>query len=317
MLHDVKIELYGEDGSRVDRIEGDEFEYDQKAGMAKAAGPVEITLMRPGWRRPLRPRQPPGQAAGQQAESRPAGPAAQAAARGEIHVKTSGLTFDQNSGVATTEQRVDFSMAQGSGSSMGATFDSQQGQLVLDHAVELTALRGAATVQIACPACGVRARRPAVPAARGHGEYQGGQAAAGERKILFRDDGSAARLDATNGFTLTTATAATWQRLPDQMDFDEQNQPRHGRLEGGVTMDSVSESGAGNGRAGGSCMAARRPPISISTRRASCAMRTWSGAWQWTARSRARRRASRSGCSRHWRSPVADVEFRDSGPGAD
>src|SRR6266702_4783354 len=48
ILHDVQIELYGEDGNRVDRIAGDEFEYDQKNGVAKAAGPVEITLMRPG-----------------------------------------------------------------------------------------------------------------------------------------------------------------------------------------------------------------------------------------------------------------------------
>ncbi len=47
LLHDVKIELYGRDGRRVDRIEGSEFEYDQKAGIAKAAGQVEITLMRP------------------------------------------------------------------------------------------------------------------------------------------------------------------------------------------------------------------------------------------------------------------------------
>src|SRR5215469_8047124 len=48
LLHDVRIELYGTDGQRVDRISGDEFEYDQKAGTATAAGPVEITLMRPG-----------------------------------------------------------------------------------------------------------------------------------------------------------------------------------------------------------------------------------------------------------------------------
>ena len=48
ILHDVQIELYGEDGTRVDRIAGDEFEYDQKNGIAKAPGPVEITLMRPG-----------------------------------------------------------------------------------------------------------------------------------------------------------------------------------------------------------------------------------------------------------------------------
>ena len=52
LLHDVQIELYGADGSRVDRIEGSEFEYDQKAGTAKATGPVEITLMRPGtWKK--------------------------------------------------------------------------------------------------------------------------------------------------------------------------------------------------------------------------------------------------------------------------
>ena len=35
------------------------------------------------------------------------------AASGEIHVKTSGLTFDQKSGVATTAERVDFSMVAG------------------------------------------------------------------------------------------------------------------------------------------------------------------------------------------------------------
>jgi len=35
-LRDVKVELYGEDGSRVDRIEGAEFEYDQKGGTAQA-----------------------------------------------------------------------------------------------------------------------------------------------------------------------------------------------------------------------------------------------------------------------------------------
>ena len=46
-LHDVLIELYGKEDGRVDRIKGDEFEYDQKAQIATAAGPVEITLMQP------------------------------------------------------------------------------------------------------------------------------------------------------------------------------------------------------------------------------------------------------------------------------
>ena len=60
------------------------------------------------------------------------------------------------------------------------------------------------------------------------------QATAGEAKILFREDGSAVQLDATSGFTLTTATGGHLAAPTGSMDFDEHNQPRHGHLEGGV-----------------------------------------------------------------------------------
>jgi lipopolysaccharide export system protein LptA len=141
ILHDVKIELFGEDGSRVDRIEGAEFEYDQKGGTATASGPVEITLMRPGVAPAIAPKAGNQDRSGQSAEAKrekptPIASAAETAERGEIHVKTSGLTFDTKSGVATTAEHVDFSMVQGSGSSMGASYDSK-GFLVLDRAVEL------------------------------------------------------------------------------------------------------------------------------------------------------------------------------------
>ena len=46
-LHDVVIEIYGEDGAQTDKIAGDEFEYDQKSGIASAQGPVEMFLTRP------------------------------------------------------------------------------------------------------------------------------------------------------------------------------------------------------------------------------------------------------------------------------
>ena len=68
LLHDVKIELYGEDGSRVDRIEGDEFEYDPQEGTAMATGPVEITLMRPGVAPAIAPKATAGQAVGDKAK---------------------------------------------------------------------------------------------------------------------------------------------------------------------------------------------------------------------------------------------------------
>ena len=196
LLHDVKIELYGEDGSRVDRIEGDEFEYDQKAGTAKAAGPVEITLMRPGVAPAIAPKAAAGAGVSAKRKAARWPRLAETAARGEIHVKTSGLTFDQNSGVATTSQHVDFSMVQGTGSSMGATYDSEQGLLVLDRAVELTTQRGGETIQIHAQHAEFERTTNSAGCMAATAEYQGGQAAAGEAKILFREDGSAVRLDA-------------------------------------------------------------------------------------------------------------------------
>src|ERR1035441_9141338 len=64
LLQDVKIDFYGADGTPVDRIEGGEFEYDKKAGTAIAAGPVEITLMRPGVAPAIAPKAATGEVVG-------------------------------------------------------------------------------------------------------------------------------------------------------------------------------------------------------------------------------------------------------------
>ena len=311
VLHDVKIELYGEDGSRVDRIEGAEFEYDQKAGTAKAAGPVEITLMRPGVAPAIAPKAAAGLAAGRKRKDAPLASVAEAAARGEIHVKTSGLTFDQHSGVATTTQQVVFSTTQGSGSSTGATFDSQRKLLVLDHAVELTAKRGDATIQIHAQHAEFERDSQLCRLHSVTAGYRGGKAETGDAKILFREDGSAVRLDATNGLTLTTADGGHLSAPTGQMDFDGHNQPRHGRLEGGVTMDSVSESKDGDRvsrrQVHGSAPAANlefsaQGKLRHAHLERGVAMDSEESSQQAGQPQR---------MSRHWRSPVVDIEFRD------
>jgi lipopolysaccharide export system protein LptA len=229
-LHNVEIEIYGADGTEADKIAGDEFEYDQKSGIASAKGPVEMKLTRPP--------APPGS---DKKIERSHPVAAAAAGSGQVQVKTSGVTFDRNTGVVTTAQRVNFSMTQGSGSAVGASYDSQRGYLTLVQAVEITTYRGQDEVRIHAQhaefdrdaqLCLLRAATL---------DYRGGQADAAQAKIAFRDDGSAARLDATGGFALTTATGGRLASPVAAMDFDEHNQPRHGHLEGGVTMDSVRE----------------------------------------------------------------------------
>jgi lipopolysaccharide export system protein LptA len=165
----------------------------------------------------------------------------------QIDVKTSGVMFDRNSGLVTTDQRVDFSLAQGSGSAMGARYDSQSGHLTLEQAVELSSHRGGDLVKIhaqqadfdrGAQMCWLRAAAA---------DYRNAKAGAAQARILFRGDGSAERLDAMGGFTLETANGGHLAAPTAQMDFDEHNQPHHGHMEGGVAMDSVKEGRAVHG----------------------------------------------------------------------
>jgi lipopolysaccharide export system protein LptA len=310
ILHGVEIELYSDDGKRVDRIAGDEFEYDAASKKATADGPVDITMMRPG----------PEQAE----EVKQAAPNDKKLARNlepvttsrtgpidQIHVKTSGLTFDENTGVATTARRVDFSTAQGSGSSMGATYDSQQGFLVLDRSVELTSNRNGEPVGIQAAHLEFTRDDNLCRLQTATAEYRGGHASAGVAKVLFRPDGSAQHLDATGGFTATTAAGSHLQAPTAAMDLDEKNQPRHGHLEGGVAMDSVNGAKAVHGTS---------PTAEIEftpkgeLRHAHLERGVTMASVETGERAVSGRQAQER-VSRTWRSPAADIEFRDAGSG--
>jgi lipopolysaccharide export system protein LptA len=311
LLHEVKIELYGVDGSRVDRIEGNEFLYDQKTGIAVASGPVEITLMRPGVAPAIAPKASAGQVVGGKLKGAPVASVAEAAAQGEIYVKTSGVTFDQKSGVATTSQHVDFTTVQGAGSSKGATYYSDNDQLVLDSAVEMTTQRGTATIVVHAQhaefvrgdqICRMRAATA---------NYKGGQAMSGEAKILFRADGSVDRLEALNGFTLTTAAGSHLSAPNGQMEFDEQNRPRHGRLTGGVMMDSVSEAGGRRRQLHGTAPQAELEFTTLGKlRRAHLEVGVVMESEEQSEEAGHPLRVSR-----HWRSPISEMEFRESAHG--
>lgn len=242
-LHDVQIELYADDGSRVDRIVGNEFDYDPNSGVAKALGPVEITLMKPTVAPAIAPKASTNQAIAANPNKNSLTSAAQAASGGEIHVKTSGLIFDRDSGVASTDQRVEFTLAQGTGSATGANFDAHQGILVLNNAVELNVQRGAEPEPVKLNAQHAVFMRDDQICELTHAamRYKGDQSNAEAAKVYFRDDGSAERVDASGGFTLTTATGGRLAAPAGTLEFDEHNQPRHGHLQGGTTIDSENK----------------------------------------------------------------------------
>jgi lipopolysaccharide export system protein LptA len=296
-LHDVQIEIYGEDGTQTDKITGDEFEYNQKTGIASAQGPVEMILTRP----------PAPAGTGKKIDG--SHTAAAVGDSGQVHVKTSGVTFDRNTGVVTTDQRVDFSMTKGFGSAVGASYDSQRGYLTLVQAVDLTTYRGTDEVQIhaqhgefdrAAQLCLLRAATL---------EYRDGQAEAAQAKVLFRDDGSVVHLDATGGFALTTATGGRLASPTAAMDFDEHNQPRHGHLEGGVILaskqqgDSAQESHTVHGTS-------PTAELDFTAQGQLHHAHLERGVIMQSEASSLPSPGQTLHVSRTWRSPVADVEFR-------
>ena len=299
LLHDVTIEFYAKDGRTVDRIAGSDFEYNQKTGIASAAGKVEITLTRPLGE----PKGSVAEGGGHKAPSIPS------SAAGAIHVQTSGLSFNENTGVATTAEKVDFTMAKGSGSAMGATYDSQQGYLTLDRAVKLHTERGGQPVAIYAQHAEFERDAETCRMLEATAEYKGGQTSAGSAKILFRSDGSAKRLDATNGFKLADGGGGQIAAPSGWLEFNAYNQPRQGHLAGGVTLNSASADRQLRG-------SARSADFAFSPQGELRLMTFHQGVQMHSEREspgNAHEAALR--VTRTWRSPMASVDFHPAGPG--
>jgi len=309
-LHGVLIELYSDDGKSVDRIAGDEFTYDKKAGTATAVGPVDITLMRPG---PEQAEDVKEATPKDKKLAKDLAPVttAHAGRNDEIHVKTSGLSFNQNTGVATTAERVEFSTAQARGSSIGASYDSQQGFLVLDRSVELAAKRNGEPVAVHAAHLEFTRDTQICRLQTATADYRGGQASAAEARVLFREDGSAEHLDALGGFNATTATGGHLQAPRASLDLDKKNQPLHGRLEGGVVMDSVK----GARTVHGTSPTAEIEFTPLGEVRQAHLERGVIMQSDGASQQMVNGRLVNTRVSRTWRSPVADVNFRDAGKG--
>jgi len=308
LLHDVKIELYGADGSRTDRIEGAEFEYDQKAGTAIAKGPVEITLMRPGVAPAIAPKASPAKALSEAASrATPLASVAKTAAAGEIRVKTSGLIFDQKSGIAKTDERVEFDMAQGAGNSIGASYDSQNGVLILDRSVEMNTRRGGQDLTLHAQHAEFERETLLCHLHVATAVYEHGQTSAGDADILFRDDGSAVQLNADHGFSLQTASGGHLTAPRGMLTFGDRNRPQHGHLEGGVLMDSVDDTRKMHG-------SAPTMDLQFDAKGALHHAHLERGV-EMQSEELSESRTGPVRVSRSWHSPITDVDFRPAARG--
>ncbi|HZZ15994.1 MAG TPA: LptA/OstA family protein, partial [Candidatus Sulfotelmatobacter sp.] len=115
----VSIILYGRDSSRFDRIYGDAFTYDKKSGNVTAGGDVQIDLVA----------NPTGLAGPDQGTPKEL--------RNPIHLKTKDLVFNQESGDASTDARVDFETPQASGWAVGLRYAGKSNVLTFESQIHV------------------------------------------------------------------------------------------------------------------------------------------------------------------------------------
>ncbi|MBV9669994.1 MAG: LPS export ABC transporter periplasmic protein LptC [Acidobacteriales bacterium] len=120
-LKGASITVFGRAGDRYDEIYADKFSYNRSTQEIRADGPVEIDL------------EANPQGAAKKGDQRPP-----EEVRNPIHLKTSGLVFSQITGIAETNKTVEVQSGPGSGSALGAMYDTHTGIVQFRHDVRLT-----------------------------------------------------------------------------------------------------------------------------------------------------------------------------------
>lgn len=231
-LHDVSIIVYGRDARRFDQIYGTDFEYDQRTGEVVAKGEVHIDLESDS-SGILRPDQAPPQEM-----------------KNPIHLKTSGLTFNQKTGFAETRERIEFRIPEAVGSAVGATYDSKSNILVLKSAVRLTTTEKQKAVITAQSATFTKdPRRADLLGCRVEQELRAMQAE--KVTLLLREDNTLDRVLASGNVHIEDTSPRGFDvKAPQgEMVMGPRQQMKNGVLSGGVAFENRGPS-PGKGTAG-------------------------------------------------------------------
>lgn len=232
-LHDASIILYGRQGDRADHIYGSDFQYDKSTGDVTAKGEVNIDLEASS---------PSGKLPG----GKPA-----LAGGNLVHLKTSGLTFNNNTGVAQTKQGIEFHFSDADGWATGAVYDSHDNVLTLKSNVKVvTTGRQKATVTGQSAVILKNPERVIVDRARI--EQPPRVVTTDKLTVLFRDDNSVERIDGAGNIHAAREGPKGFDvSAPEgQLGLDGDSELRSGVLTGGVDFASKDPDRPAQGRTG-------------------------------------------------------------------
>ncbi len=221
VLHDVRIEMYGKDGSRADRISGSQFDYDPTTKVARADGAVDIELEDPS-------------------TLGPAKKAATANVSGKIpiKVKTSGLIFNQDTQIASTDQALTFEHGDASGSARGAIYDASKGTLNLAHDVVLHSVVDDDPITVAATSASFDRNTHQLYLIKETSDYQQRHESADQAIVFFRPDGGADHITAEGNLRMKTDDGSNLQATNGRAQLDEKGALKQVKLDGGLLFVS-------------------------------------------------------------------------------
>jgi lipopolysaccharide export system protein LptA len=216
-LHDVNILVYGRQANRFDQIYGSDFSYNPQSGDIQAQGEVHIDLESDAGG-PVRPDQTPP-----------------AELKNPIHLKTSGVVFNQKTGFAATPELIDFRVPQASGTAKGATYDSKNNVLTLQSAVRLkTAGPESADITAQHGVITKEPRRAVLEVV--HIQRQRGSMDADRLTVFLRSDNSVERMMADGNVRVRDGRSGSVQTPMAEASLTG-NVLRGAMLSGGVTFE--------------------------------------------------------------------------------
>ena len=231
-LHDVSIVLYGKKGDRSDRIYGDEFEYDQEAGVMRAKGLVHIDMQAAGGKAAGTAASPAG---GASEAGKAAGEASGGAAAGGkvLHVTTSDLVYMEKLGVAATSEYIEFQVGGMTGHATGADYASDSGMLMLHSAVSMEGMTAGRKVKLTAAEAAFDDRNQQTFLTGARYESLGRTAEAGQATLYTRPDGTLARVLAQGNVTAGSNGATVVSQRSDVV-MNAAAEPQSALLTGGV-----------------------------------------------------------------------------------
>jgi lipopolysaccharide export system protein LptA len=230
-LHDASIILYGRDGTRSDQIYGSDFQYDKSTGEVVAQGEVQIDL------------------AANSPVAGASGPVAQVT-KSVVHLKTSGLTFNENTGMAQTSERIEFRIPDAGGSAVGAIYDSRANVLTLKSAVQL-ATTGKQKANITGQSATILRSPDRILMQKARIEQAPRAVETDKLTLMLRADNTVEKILGTGSVRATREGPTGFEMTAPEgeLSLDANSQPLNGSFSGGVSMVSRGETPS-QGKAG-------------------------------------------------------------------